>query len=391
MIAAASSSSDPLVQRAAALVPMLRERAHAAEQARRLPQETFDALADADVFRMTAPKRFGGHEADFVTQCEVLAEVARGCPSASWVATILSAMSWLAATFPDEAQQEVFDSKDPRISGVFSPTGTLTRRNGGYVLNGRWGYNTGGHGSEWTVINAVLSDGGEAGPPMCTLVPSRDLERLDDWHASGMAATGSSTIVAKDVQVPAHRAQPLPDMIEARFARRHNASNPYFNYPLAAVLSVNAAGTPVGIARGALELFLENLPGRAITYTFYTNKAEAPVTHLQVGEAALTIDSADAHMRLACAALDGHLGEKLTIPGRVEARAHVSAATGLARDAVDVLFHASGAAAIQSHVQIQRFQRDMQALANHAIMHPQTTTELYGRVLCGLEPNTLLV
>jgi hypothetical protein len=42
------------------------------------------------------------------------------------------------------------------------------------------------------------------------------------------------------------------------------------------------------------------------------------------------------------------------------------------------------------HVPIQRVQRDMQALANHAIMHAQTAMELYGRILCGLEPNTLL-
>ncbi len=62
----------------------------------------------------------------------------------------------------------------------------------------------------------------------------------------------------------------------------------------------------------------------------------------------------------------------------------------MARDAVDLLFYSSGASAIQSHVPIQRLQRDMQALANHAIMHPQTTTETYGRVLCGLEPNTPL-
>jgi hypothetical protein len=39
-------------------------------------------------------------------------------------------------------------------------------------------------------------------------------------------------------------------------------------------------------------------------------------------------------------------------------------------------------------VPIQRFQRDVQALANHAIMHTQTALELYGRVLCGLPPNT---
>src|SRR5690606_26224085 len=132
------------------------------------------------------------------------------------------------------------------------------------------------------------------------------------------------------------------------------------------------------------------LPGRAITYTTWTKQAEAPVTHLQVGDAALTIDSADAHMRLACVALDDPAGTALSVLERVKARAHVSAATGLARDAVDILFSASGASAIQSHVPIQRFQRDVQALSNHAVMHPHTSTELYGRVLCGLEPNTLL-
>jgi alkylation response protein AidB-like acyl-CoA dehydrogenase len=52
-----------------------------------------DALREACVFRMTAPKRFGGQEVDFQTQCDVLAEIARGCPSTSWVATIYSAMS----------------------------------------------------------------------------------------------------------------------------------------------------------------------------------------------------------------------------------------------------------------------------------------------------------
>ena len=50
----------------------------------------------------------------------------------------------------------------------------------------------------------------------------------------------------------------------------------------------------------------------------------------------------------------------------------------------------SGASSIQTQVPMQRFQRDMQGLANHAIMHTPTAMELYGRVLCGLEPNTPL-
>lgn len=386
---ARSDVTEQLVQQAAALVPMLRAGSAAAEQARRLPPETFDALAAAGVFRMTAPKRYGGFEADFVAQCEVLAQLARGCPSASWVATILSALSWLAAGFPDETQEEIFGSGDPRVSGVFSPTGTAVRKGDGYVVSGRWGYNTGGHGSRWTVLNAVSSENGAAGVPHCCIVRSTELERLDDWHASGMAATGSSTVIAHEIFVPARRALPLPQLVAGHYPARHNSASPYFNYPLAAVLTANAAGTPVGAARGAFEAFQEGLPGRAITYTTYASKLEAPVTHLQVGEAALAIDSSYAHMRLACRLLDEAVGVPSTLD-RVKIRAHVGAVTRYAREAVDTLFHASGASAIQSNVPIQRFQRDMQALANHAIMHPQTNVELYGRVLCGLEPNTFL-
>ncbi len=43
-----------LVARAAALVLMLRERATSNESDRRLSPEVFEALAAADVFRMTA-------------------------------------------------------------------------------------------------------------------------------------------------------------------------------------------------------------------------------------------------------------------------------------------------------------------------------------------------
>jgi len=386
----AAPPAEGLVERSAALVPMLRENAEATEKTRRLSPDQFDALAEAGLFRMCAPKRFGGYEADFQTQCDALAEVARGCPSSSWVATILSAMGWLVGVFPDETQEEVYASGDPRVSGVFSPTGILTPRGDGYVVNGRWSFNTGGHGTPWVIVNAILAGDDGAGMPMSVILPADEVTRLDDWYASGMAGTGSSTIVAEEIFVPARRALPLPEMAEGRYPARHNSEGPYFNHGTPSVLVVNAGGTPVGIARGAFEAFMERMPGRGITFTDYTSQAEAPVTHLTVGEASLKIESADAHMRKACAILDEHPGGPLSLEGRLRCRAHISYATGLAREAVDQLFTASGATAIQPHVPIQRFQRDMQALANHAIMSPTTTTELWGRHLCGQEPNTTL-
>jgi len=383
------SQPSSVLTRTTALVPLLRESALATEQARRVAPQTFDALSDAGIFRMTAPKKYGGDEVDFQTQCDVLAEMARGCPSTSWVATIFSAMSWMVGLYPDQAQEEVFATGDPRVSGVFSPTGTAVRKDGGYVVNGRWGFNTGGQGSTFTMLNAILAEGD--GVPLMVVAKASDLTRLDDWNATGMAGTGSHTIVAEGIFVPEYRAMPLLSLVEGRGAdNRHNATNPYFNLPLAAVLTVNAGGTPLGTARGAIEAFFARLPGRPITYTTYTKQSDAAVTHLQVGEASLVVDSCDAHVRRAAALLDGPGAAELTVQERVRARAHIAYATGLARQAVDILFHASGASSIQPHVPIQRFQRDIQALANHAVMHPQTGLELYGRVLCGLPPNTPL-
>jgi hypothetical protein len=96
-------------------------------------------------------------------------------------------------------------------------------------------------------------------------------------------------------------------------------------------------------------------------------------------------------MRLAARILDEPADGTVSFFERVKGRAHVAYSTGLSRQAVDILFLASGASSIQRQVPIQRFQRDIQALANHAIMHAPTGQELYGRVLCGLQPHTMIV
>ena len=52
-----AGSAGGLVARAAALIPMLRASAEEAEKARRVPPASLDALSEAGIFRMMAPKR----------------------------------------------------------------------------------------------------------------------------------------------------------------------------------------------------------------------------------------------------------------------------------------------------------------------------------------------
>jgi hypothetical protein len=58
---------------------------------------------------------------------------------------------------------------------------------------------------------------------------------------------------------------------------------------------------------------------------------------------------------------------------------------------VTILSLASGGSSVYSDVPIQRIARDLHAINLHALMHPATNTELHGRILCGMEPNTLYI
>ena len=83
------------------------------------------------------------------------------------------------------------------------------RAEGGFIVSGRWPYNTGCHGARWTLVVALAAAGlrrPRGRIPHCCLVRSAELTILDDWFASGMAATGSNTVVAEGVRARAPRA-----------------------------------------------------------------------------------------------------------------------------------------------------------------------------------------
>ena len=68
-----------LLQRAEALVPVLRERAGKAEELRRLPDETIEDLHRSGLFRILQPRRVGGSELPFRSIVELVAVIGRAC------------------------------------------------------------------------------------------------------------------------------------------------------------------------------------------------------------------------------------------------------------------------------------------------------------------------
>jgi 3-hydroxy-9,10-secoandrosta-1,3,5(10)-triene-9,17-dione monooxygenase len=318
---------------------------------------------------------------------DVLAELARGDGATSWVAAVWNISTWMTGLFPDEVQDEVFATEDVRICGILSPTAVLAAVDGGYVLNGKWTFNTGVQHSSWNTNAAVIAHPNGQYEPAMVVLPVTDLMIVDDWHTAGLRGTGSVSTIADNVFVPAARVLSMGPVLAGQHASVQNADSAIWKAPFMPTACTTVSATAYGLARAAKDAFFERLPGRKITYTSYETQSEAPLTHLQVAEASIKIDEAGFHVHRAAEMIDTKT-DPWTLEERARVRLDMGAVCQRAKEAVDILNTASGGSSIYSGVPIQRIERDVQTLNLHGIMHPNTNLELYGRVICGLEPNT---
>ncbi|AZP15953.1 acyl-CoA dehydrogenase family protein [Streptomyces aquilus] len=387
--ASAPRSDSELLARVREIRPLIAEHAPRTERERRVTGEVVAALTEAGVHRMNVPRRYGGHQTRLRTQVDVLAEVAGACGSAGFTALIQAGCAFIAALFPDEAQDEIFASPDVRVGGTLVPDATAVAVDGGYLVNGTSGFATGCQDADWHLLTVRVESA--EGPPevLWTAVPVSELEILDDWHVSGLAGSGSNSVVAHDVVVPAHRVLPVGPLLAGEFPSKANADDPFYRMPVLLLFCAWTAPHALGLARASLAGFTERIHRRGITYTFHARQHEAAVTHLQAAEAAMKISCAELLADEFVARIEA--GEPFTQEERAKIRAQSGYVARLCKEAVDLIASASGASSLRLDVPVQRAVRDLHALNLHSFVNPATNLELYGRVLSGLDPGTLFL
>jgi alkylation response protein AidB-like acyl-CoA dehydrogenase len=157
-------------------------------------------------------------------------------------------------------------------------------------------------------------------------------------------------------------------------------------------LSVLSGPVMLGMARGAMDVFMAYLATRgAITYSGWTKAAEAPVLHHQLAEAQFNLETAEMYNNKLRHLLRDSDGRRASMTERVQARAWLGRVTTHSRACVNQLFEASGASQALLSADLQRYFRDVNVLHQHAALQPNSMSELYGRLLAGLEPNTDVV
>ncbi len=379
-----------LIERAAGLRPLLEQNAARAEAERRIPEKVIAALEAADLFELMVPKRFGGQAVSMDTVIRVSAELAKGCPSTSWVQTLMNVSSWFATRSTHRLQEDIFQkTAKPRLCGGLLPSCDLQQVDGGVLVNGRWDFTSGCLHSNWCICGVpMLKDGVKSDESGWAFIPMTDLTIEDTWYAAGMKGTGSHTVVARNVFVPAHRLMSLSgEHADIDWAARHEPES-CDHWPLMSVLVLVLIGPVLGAAEGALEAVTAGALQRGIKYTVYHRRSDSAVVQHDIADAAMMIDTARFHILRAAADVDragaGIQPDYLT---RARLRADCGYAARVACDAVNLLVSVAGGSAFKDANAIQRYWRDVNVAGRHSALIAATGLEIYGRALLGVKGN----
>jgi 3-hydroxy-9,10-secoandrosta-1,3,5(10)-triene-9,17-dione monooxygenase len=360
---------DEALSRARDIVPVLRERAQATEDARVLLRENEQLLHETGLFRFHQPKIFGGMELDFVAIFDIPAEIARGCPSTAWNVGNLATHHWMLGFYDPETQHEVWDANPDALiaSSIALAAGRGRKVDGGFVVTGRWPFSSGVDNSDWNLLAVTVYDGDKAVDWQLCLVPKTDYEIIDTWYAMGMAGTGSKDIAVQELFVPQRRALALQ---RTRGGYEHPGAalnrSALFGIPIIGAAGIPLSPASIGAAEGAYEHFVAAMGKRLGTYTG-AKLADFQAVQIKLARARVLIDSGRALSRNASIALQdmSARGEIPDIATKLRWRAQSAFAVNQAREAVETLMSCYGAQGLYTRDPMQRYLRDVIAVNQH--------------------------
>jgi indole-3-acetate monooxygenase len=366
-----------LVDAARSVADVVAAHADAAEQQRRLPQPTVDALVAAGLMRMCVPSTYGGPDASPMEVVEAIEAVAMVDGAAGWCVMIASTTSSMSLFLPPEFASAIYGDPAVVTGGVYAPNGTATEVEGGWSVTGRWQWGSGTQHCQWITGGARTPDGAFH----LMFFDAADVTFHDTWHTVGMRGTGSLDFSVDQAFVPAGRSV-LPGV------GRPTIDGPLAAFPNYSLLASGVAAVALGVARHALDELTELAQGKRPLFSSRTLA--------QSGSVQADLARAEASLRAARSFLLGELsdawasagaGGRVDVPVRARIRlACVHAAEAAAR-AVDVAFTLAGGTSVYESSPLQRCLRDAHVATQHLMVSPRLY-ETLGRLQLGLDTDT---
>jgi alkylation response protein AidB-like acyl-CoA dehydrogenase len=381
------------LERIARLTEVIRDGGDRAQQLRRLPQDTVDALIDAGIFRIAIPRELGGDDASITETVDILAAIARIDASVGWNVMLGSEINAMVAGGMERALAKEVYLDDPRVvmcgggGPGTQPSRAVKQADGSFKVWGQSTFISGCHNATWCLMMAPIFENDQMltdakGMPQIRtwFVHRSQWEILDTWDVAGLRGSGSHDVRANGAIVPAKWAG------VQLFSLPPHYPNPAFRVPVALRLAYNKAAIAIGVARGALDEFY-GLAQSKVPWLSNAALRDRPVAQQRAGEAEAQFRSARAYLMEALHAVEEelHRGREIPSPEQTQnARLACTHAANACMHVVDLVHNTCGTSAMRMNSPLERKLRDAHGCATHRwVAHP-----LYGelgKVLLGHE------
>jgi alkylation response protein AidB-like acyl-CoA dehydrogenase len=352
-----------VISRAERVRPAVAAASNEIESTRRLPPAVLDKLHEAGLFRLLLPRSSNGIETDPLTFFHVIETIARADASTAWCLSQAGGCAMSAAYLDLPVAHAIFGN-DPRAVLAWGP-GPRVRAiecEGGYKVTGVWAFASGGRHATWLGAHCPIyqADGAPrldvngVHQERTMLVRAGDVEWTDIWNTVGLRGTASDQFALKDFFVRSDHS------ITREFERECRESGPLYRMGAGTCYQMGFAGVACGIARGALDSFIEvardkiprgtrsRLRDNAVVQS---NLAQAEV-NLRAARGFVLQSMADTWKSLTA-------GATITVAQRINIRMAATHAIHKAREAVDFAYNAAGATAIFEDHPLERRFRDI--------------------------------
>ena len=338
---------------------ILLANADKAERQDRLTAESVEVLRLSGAFALRTPATQGGAWVDAATVANRLTLLGRACPAAAWVAgTCATAKTLLAGNFADPVLHEAFADPDALACGSGVPAARGARVADGVRITGRWPNISGCEDAAWAGL-ALTVDG-----TYCwAFIPVGELTVDRTWQMAGMRGTGSHTLTADDLLVPARWVTPgaMPTHGERSF------------------YAITVLAPIVGAAYGALDVINAMFASdRKPFMTSYTRMGESPGARHWLAEASHLVGRAE---RTMLAVAETSERDDLTDADSARLFMDLADAACDCRRATERMLDLHGASGFAAANPLQRYWRDIAVGSRHPHLNPYLAVERLGSAL----------
>jgi alkylation response protein AidB-like acyl-CoA dehydrogenase len=382
-----------VIARAEAVRPEVAAASNEIEATRRLPPALLDKLHDAGLFRLLLPRSTNGIETDPVTFFHVIETIARADASTAWCLSQAGGCAMSAAYLDLPVAHAIFG--DPRAVLAWGPGPKVKaiECEGGYRVTGVWSFASGGRHATWLGAHCPIyaADGQPrreaSGEPLerTMLVRSEDVEWTDIWNTVGLRGTASDQFALNDFFVRSDYS------ITREFDRECRESGPLYRMSAHTCYQVGFAGVACGIARGALDNFVD-VARNKVPRGMKSPLRDNAVVQSGLAQAEVNLRAARAFLLQSMADIwkDLVAGTSISVEQRVIIRMAATHAIHKAREAVDFAYNAAGATAIFEGHPLERRFRDIHTVTQQ-LQGRLSHFETVGALMLGVDADLTFV